>query len=119
MVLTGIYFLNLYYSNVIKIDYDKVSPKFHQAKEGGTVSFQCHSDFPVKWIHLNHEKLPDNAILLSNKLVVDNLKLSNKGIYECQAKTKEGHTFYSIGALFIKGMKAARISLLNVTVFRN
>jgi len=70
---------------------------------GRKAVFECSAKSVGKWLH-NNKSLPRNAKFVGNKLLeIDNVRLHNKGVYECEGIEKNNKIFYAQGTLIIQG----------------
>lgn len=74
----------------------------------GTLMIQCYSSVPPVWSHndVKMQKLPFPST--SNKLIMPAV-YKNAGLYECEGRTEEGHTFIAISAVYLKCKFCLRI----------
>jgi len=75
-------------------DHSKVNPNHMVVNLGDTVTFQCHSYGPVKWLALDEETntfkpLPHNVKVYDNALIILKIQLITPRVYECRGHVNE------------------------------
>ena len=84
----------------------KVSPTQQTSRIGEKATFVCKSDSDVTWTH-NGDKLPPNVKESKTpegyqKITITNVKLFNKGTYECESSELNKVSFRDEGTLIVK-----------------
>jgi len=86
-----------------------VVPQNEIAVTGDTVTFVCHSSIEVTWL-FNGDDLPNNCEESKIKsgtssyiLTVQDVEITNAGMYECNGKTEHHISFTDEGQLKVIG----------------
>ena len=93
------------------LDPARIQPTVNQVVVKDTATFFCFTNKSIHWT-LNNGKLPLNAQVLGNKLIITNVGLSDAGKYECDSKTDNDNTFYAHGILKVNSKFILKLNFL-------
>ena len=79
-----------------------VTPEFYEVTKGGTATFYCLND-PATWTFENR-RLPSNAVIKGEKLVIRNIQRYNLGIYYCSGYDRSIRYGIGMGKLLRAGI---------------
>ena len=77
-----------------------IIPRIHEAMEGDEVVFACVSVGQSRWSYLNG-RLPVNAYVQKNNLIITNIRQSNAGTYDCDGIYEDGRYFDETAELIV------------------